>query len=261
MHRGYIRHYRAVREHWLHDNANYYMAWWDIVMLVNHEEKKLLIDGELITCKRGEALYSISTWATKLGKWWTVQKVKTFFKLLEADNMICCSGMRKTTRLSVVNYEKYNMKQPAANQQLTSSQPADNQQLTTTKELLSIKENEKEKRLLSISDIDEIYSHYPKKQGKKKAYDKLSKLKVGQTTKEIIITKLKQYVDSVDNKIYLEMFSTWCNGERWQDEYVTQGSQQQSAPVKYTQIKQETAEEQAENARILQETLRKLKQG
>ena len=234
MDKGYIRHYRAARDHWLHENSHYYMAWFDIILLVNHTDKKVLIDKELIACKRGEAYYSLNTWVELLGKWWTLQKVRTFFKLLQADNMIQCSGMRKTTRLSVVNYEKYNMKQHTGNTQVTHKQHTGNTQVTSTKELLSITKElpsitKKEKRLLSIEDIDEIYSHYPRKEGKKKGFDKLAKLKEGNITKEVIIQKVKDYATSVNGteKKHVALFSTWCNEERWQDECITESNNQE----------------------------------
>ena len=55
--------------------------------------------------------------------------------------MICIEGLRKTTRLTVCNYELYQDNQQANNKQTTSKQQASNTQVTTTKEKEEHKEN------------------------------------------------------------------------------------------------------------------------
>ena len=49
---GWISLHRKIREHWIWDNPIYLKAWIAILLQVNHEEKKMLIQGELIECKR-----------------------------------------------------------------------------------------------------------------------------------------------------------------------------------------------------------------
>lgn len=104
-------------------------------MEVNHSDKKVEIEGELIECSRGQSLNSMQTWADVFGKGWTRQKVRTFFKLLEKDQKVNQQGLRKTTKLSVCNYDSYQSNQPRDNQQtnqeITNRQPTDNQEITT----------------------------------------------------------------------------------------------------------------------------------
>lgn len=61
--------------------------------------------------------------------------MRTFLRHLENDGMINQQTNNKTTKLSICNYESYQNKQPAdqqqTNQRLTSAQPALNQRLTT----------------------------------------------------------------------------------------------------------------------------------
>lgn len=117
-----------------------------ILFTVNFEPKKQLIEGELIVCNRGQSTMSLSSWASKFGRKWSIQKVRTFFKLLEKDKMITIEGLRKTTRLTVCNYESYQDEQQGENKQITQRQHATNTQLTTTKECKESKEvkNDKE---------------------------------------------------------------------------------------------------------------------
>ena len=135
MNRGYISIHRKIKESWIFDNPDYFKAWIVILMEVNHSDKKVFIEGELIECKRGESLNSMQTWSDVFGKGWTRQKVRTFFKLLQKDEKINQQGLRKTTKLTVCNYDTYQSNQPRDNQQcnqeITNSQPRDNQEITT----------------------------------------------------------------------------------------------------------------------------------
>jgi len=136
---GFIKLYRSIRKHWIHENPLYFRAWCDILMEVNHKGKKTLIDGELIECKRGEAVYSIKSWIKIFGREWSRQKVRTFFELLERDSMIVTIGLRKTTKLTVVNYDTY--------QDIpTNKEPRDNQEITKRQPQLKNDKNDKNKR-------------------------------------------------------------------------------------------------------------------
>lgn len=129
---GWIKLYRSIKKHWIHENPLYFRAWCDILLEVNHEGKKVLIENELIDCKRGQAVYSLDSWRDVFGKnEWSMQNVRTFFKLLKNDGMINTEGLRKTTRLTVINYDTYQGE--LTNRQHENQQTA-NKQLTTTKE-------------------------------------------------------------------------------------------------------------------------------
>jgi phage terminase large subunit-like protein len=123
MVRGWVKIERSIMQHWIWTDANYFKAWATIVMRANYETKMVMIDNELIECKRGQVLYSFQSWAKLFGKDWSIQKVRTFFKLLEKDGMIVTEGLRKTTRLTICKYDLYQEKQHT-----------DNKQITTTKE-------------------------------------------------------------------------------------------------------------------------------
>jgi len=122
---GWIKIYRSLTDHWIWEKPlSKFEAWVDMILEANYKEEKVLIDGEIIICKRGEKLYSIKTWAKRWG--WTVQKVRTFLKLLERNEMIKKEGLRKTTRVTISNYNTYQDKQQTDNTQITHRQHTDN---------------------------------------------------------------------------------------------------------------------------------------
>ena len=107
---GWIQLHRSIQDHWIYDNPIYLKAWICILLNVNHEDKKVTIDNELFECRRGSSLKSMSTWVRLFGKNWTNKKVRTFFKLLKDDSMIEYKGLRKTSHLTVCNYDTYQSK-------------------------------------------------------------------------------------------------------------------------------------------------------
>jgi DNA replication protein DnaD len=120
---GWIKLHRKIKEHWIWEDPIYLKAWLTILMNCNHQNSSMLIQKEVFECKRGQSVMSVKNWANALGKGWTRQKVRHFFKLLEADNMIVTKGVRKTTILTVCNYDNYQNSQPTNNPQTTNRQP------------------------------------------------------------------------------------------------------------------------------------------
>jgi len=172
---GWIKIDRNIRNHWIWSNAEYFKAWVAIIMFVNHEPKKVLIHGELFECDRGQSLMSLQNWVKVFGKNWTIQKVRTFFTLLENDAMICTKGMRKTTCLTVCNYDSYQELQQTNNRQTTDKQQANNTQITTNKNDKNYK-NEKNNNadawILKVDDKfkDTVSMYLDYRKGRKESY-------------------------------------------------------------------------------------------
>ncbi len=155
---GWIKLYRSILDHWVFQDADYFRAWCTIILRVNHEPKKVLIRGEVIECGRGQSVLSLQSWVKEFGvDRWSIQKVRTFFKLLENDGMINTEGMAKTTRLTVCNYEDYQNEQHSNNMQPTRSQHAANMHLTTTKETKNDKNEKKEPANAGGDFINQVY--------------------------------------------------------------------------------------------------------
>jgi len=105
---GWIKLHRSCLDHWLYTEYRPLTrreAWETILFTVNFEPSKTLIKGQLYNCDRGQSLLSIQSWAEKFV--WSVKQVRTFFGLLEKDEMIVIEGLQYTTRLTVCNYDYY----------------------------------------------------------------------------------------------------------------------------------------------------------
>jgi len=108
MSNGWISIHRKLQNHWLWDSKKVFSnleAWIDILMEVNHSNKKVLIGSVLFEVNRGDSIKSLDSWAKRWN--WNKSKVRRFFILLEKDNMIVTKNERKTTRLTVCNYGSY----------------------------------------------------------------------------------------------------------------------------------------------------------
>ncbi|TGY56904.1 helix-turn-helix domain-containing protein [Ligilactobacillus murinus] len=72
-------------------------------------------------------------------------------------------------------------------------------------------------------DFNKLWKLYPRKEGKKKAFEAYKRaIKNGTTNKEIqtgIVNYLTQIRVQRTNKQYIKQGSTWFNGECWNDEY------------------------------------------
>lgn len=81
-------------------------------------------------------------------------------------------------------------------------------------------------------DFNKLWKLYPRKEGKKKAFEAYKRaIKKGTTNKEIqtgIVNYLAQIKAQGTAKQYIKQGSTWFNGECWNDEYNVGGS---SSPV------------------------------
>jgi len=122
---GWIKLHRKIIEHWIFSNPHYFRAWVIMLFTVNYEFKKVLINGHLIDCDRGQSVLSLESWVNLFGVSkksgsWTFQKVRTFFELLEEDGMITKENMIKTTRITICNYNTYQDIQQLNNNQITT---------------------------------------------------------------------------------------------------------------------------------------------
>ena len=134
MDNSWIKISRSIQNHWVYNNPDHFKAWVCILINTNFKEHKTMINGELISCGRGQCIYSLDTWMKKFGKNWTKQKVRTFFKNLQKDGMIEIEGLTKTTRLTVCNYSSYQDQEHTNNTDLTFKQHSPNTDLTPREE-------------------------------------------------------------------------------------------------------------------------------
>ena len=101
--KGYIKVYRDIRDHWIWQEKPYgkAQAWIDLLMMANHEEKKILFEGQLITVGKGQHMTSLTKLAERWG--WSRSKVKRFLDVLKSEQMC---NTKRNTRETLTNTNK-----------------------------------------------------------------------------------------------------------------------------------------------------------
>lgn len=138
---GWGKIYRSIQKHWIWTDKPFSrgQAWIDLILSVNHSDKKILLNGELIEVKRGSKITSLR----KLGEdWgWSKVKVKKFLEQLQKDNMINFKSDNKKTLVTIENYSVYQDTQNAEMTQNDQSKDADKTQIKFKKETNQIQKN------------------------------------------------------------------------------------------------------------------------
>lgn len=107
---GWIKIYRKIQDCWVWqlDKDNKFdrrSAWVDLLLLANHRDKKISIDGNPVIISRGQFHTSIYKLADRWG--WDKRTVSRFLNRLENDEMLTQVRSSKGTTISIVNYGIY----------------------------------------------------------------------------------------------------------------------------------------------------------
>ncbi len=105
---GWISIHRQIRENWVWKNNEPFdkrSAWIDLLLTVNHKNKKIPFENGFIEIERGQTLTSIKQLSER---WkWSRHKVSDFLDQLEQDTMIVQVRDNRKTLISIVNYDTY----------------------------------------------------------------------------------------------------------------------------------------------------------
>ena len=147
---GWQKIYRDIQEHWLWEDKPFSrgQAWIDLILLVNHEDNKALIDGELVEVKRGSKITSLRKLAEQWG--WSTTKVKKFLEQLKKDNMIAFESDNKKKLVTIENYDVYQGKEST---EITVKKQLDNTEVTqknfkSNSEVIQKKTNKNDKEYI-----------------------------------------------------------------------------------------------------------------
>ena len=143
---GWAKIYRSLSDHWLWEDKPFSkgQAWIDLLLLVNHSEKKTMIDGRLETVSVGQTITSTRKLCDRWG--WSNTKVRNFLKILENESMIIVKSDRKKTVISIVNYSVY---QDSDNKKATVKRQSSDSE-TTVKHTNKNEKNEKNEKKNNI---------------------------------------------------------------------------------------------------------------
>ena len=117
---GWIKLHRSIKDNWVWEDTpfSYGQAWIDLLMRANHAESKTLFNAKLITIEQGAFITSVRKLCVEWG--WSKDKTLKFLRTLEADGMIQRDSDNQRTKITVVNWGKYQHKEDDAN---TSEKP------------------------------------------------------------------------------------------------------------------------------------------
>jgi len=110
---GYIAIWRKIQNHCFYKEKRVYSkleAWIDILLEVQFYEKpkQVTFGMTVLTRYYGESLKSVRTWASRWS--WGTGKTHKFLKMLEKMEQIRYTNETVTSRITVLNYSKYDLK-------------------------------------------------------------------------------------------------------------------------------------------------------
>ena len=129
---GWISIHRKIQDNiiWNDKPFNRGAAWIDLIMLANHENKKIIFNGSMVEIKRGEKITSLRKLSERWG--WSRGKTKKFLNLLKDENMIEFKTDHQKTTYKIVNYNVY---QNEDLDKRATEKPLNDQQRATEKPL------------------------------------------------------------------------------------------------------------------------------
>lgn len=105
--KGWVRIARSVRDNWVWQDKPFAkgQAWIDLILRANHEDKSILIRGQLVTVRAGEMITSLRKLASDWG--WNVKTVNHFISALERDGMVHTTRTSNWTSITLVNWGNF----------------------------------------------------------------------------------------------------------------------------------------------------------
>ena len=129
-------------------------AWHLLMMRANYSNHRVPLGTEVIHASRGEVITSQKKLGLKFG--WGNTKVRNFLKLLENDTMIVLKTTPSLTRITLCNYESYQIQQTDSKPKATQPQHRAKPQ-TNTKNKKN-KDNKNNKiEIKSLESIDQNF--------------------------------------------------------------------------------------------------------
>ena len=83
MQQGWLKIHRKILDNFLWEEKPFSrgQAWIDLLLMANHEDKKVMFGGKIVEIKRGQKITSIRNLCERWG--WSNSKVKYFFQQLK----------------------------------------------------------------------------------------------------------------------------------------------------------------------------------
>jgi len=211
MSTGWIKIHRQLLDWEWYNDVNTTRLFLHLLLIANHKDNK----WRGIDIKRGQRLTSISALADETNL--SIKNIRTSIKRLKATNEVASHSTAQHTVFTMVNYDLYQ----AEASEVANKGQAKGKQVATNK-------NDKNDNNDNLTVIEGAFEHwwdiYPKKVGRKKAFDKFVSI-----TKNMKEDKFNEFIDKISydsgkrfkdtEKQFVMDPCKYLNGERWNDEY------------------------------------------
>lgn len=151
---GWIKLHRCVRSNWVWNDKpfNRGSAWLDLLMLVNHQDKKIIFNGILTNVEKGSCITSLRKLSERWG--WSISKTKRFFEQLQDEKMLSFKSDTKKTLVTIENWDLYQCSETEIVTPKENKSKTEEKQKETNKNEEN-EENEKEV-YIDLKFVDEV---------------------------------------------------------------------------------------------------------
>jgi len=154
---GWIKLHRSIRSNWIWNEKPFSrgQAFLDLLLMVNHEDNKIMFNGSLAEIKRGSGITSLRKLSEKWG--WSKNKVKHYLEQLKLDKMLDYKSDTKKTLVTIENYSLYQSRDLEKGQQEDSKEPPKGNKRETDGKQKDTNKNDKEGNKKLKNDKKYIY--------------------------------------------------------------------------------------------------------
>lgn len=199
---GWIKLHRCVRSNWVWNDKpfNRGSAWLDLLMLVNHQDKKIIFNGTLTNVEKGSCITSLRKLSERWG--WSISKTKRFFEQLQDEKMLSFKSDTKKTLVTIENWDIYQCSETEIVTPKENKSKTEEKQKETNKNDKNDKNEKKE--YIDLKFVDEI----------------IEKVKLTQEQYNKLINKYdKEYVHK--EILGLDNYIVNGKGDKYKDHYRT----------------------------------------
>lgn len=199
---GWIKLHRCVRSNWVWNDKpfNRGSAWLDLLMLVNHQDKKIIFNGILTNVEKGSCITSLRKLSERWG--WSISKTKRFFEQLQNEKMLSFKSDTKKTLVTIENWDLYQCSETEIVTPKENKSKTEEKQKETNKNDKNDKNEKKE--YIDLKFVDEI----------------IEKVKLTQEQYNKLINKYdKEYVHK--EILGLDNYIVNGKGDKYKDHYRT----------------------------------------
>lgn len=224
MEKGWIKVHRSITECfiWTDKPFDKARAWIDLLLLVCHKDKKILIDGKPFTVSRGSYLISRGKLAERWG--WSLKKLDNYLRVLESEEMVTTFSTKKGIVITIVNYDKFQVQGTTEDtvedttkdtvEDIPEEIAEDTAEDRQKKELKNVKNDKNNNISLSVSQIVTEWNTLTQY-----GIKPVSRLSAGTKRYDSLTARIKQYgltdvLNAIDNIRHSDFLQGKVNGNR-----------------------------------------------